>query len=155
MILVMGLGNPILGDDGVGWRVAQECERKTNAPRIVAFDYGSIGGISLMERLVGYDRVVLIDAVKTHRQPIGTVSCLELQDLEDPSAGHTTSPHDASLQTALQVGRQAGAHLPDMVMVVGVEAEVTNQFSDRLSPKVEEAIPRAVDAVMRQIKVWS
>jgi hydrogenase maturation protease len=69
--LVVGLGNPILGDDGVGWRVAEEVKRKLTFsldPPLegedgeIYVDCLSLGGISLMERLIGHDRAILIDA---------------------------------------------------------------------------------------------
>ena len=51
--LMIGLGNPILGDDGVGWRVAEEVTRKTNRPADIEVDCVALGGLSLMERLTG------------------------------------------------------------------------------------------------------
>jgi hydrogenase maturation protease len=154
--LVVGLGNPILGDDGVGWRVAEEVERRLPKSRQtsevstpVEVDCVSLGGLSLMERLVGYDRAILVDAIATGQQPVGSVACLALEDLPDRSAGHTTAAHDASLPTALQMGRVMGAHLPEQVAIVAVEAQAVYDFSEELSAPVAAAIPAAVAAVMK------
>lgn len=144
--LVLGLGNPILGDDGVGWRVAEIVARQIRDAS-VEVDYHAGGGLSLMERLVGYDRAILIDAV-TAGGPVGTVSRLRLDDLPDFSSVHTTSAHDASLQTALKLGQSMGAHLPETVMVVGVEAERLYDFDEQLTPTVAAAVPAAVEAVL-------
>ena len=62
--MVIGLGNPILGDDGVGWRVAEEIARNTINQPDVEVDCASLGGLSLMERLTGYERVILVDSIR-------------------------------------------------------------------------------------------
>jgi len=143
--LIVGLGNPILGDDGIGWRVASAVQ-SLDPP--VEIDYLALGGLSLMERLVGYERVVIIDAIQTSNGSIGQVYTFPLDSLPDRSAGHTTAAHDTSLQTALQLGQAMGADLPDEILVVAVEAEQVFDFSEELSPAVEAAIPEATKAVM-------
>ena len=95
--LVVGLRNPILGDDGVGWRVADEVARQLTHSQ-VEVDTLALGGLSLMERLVGYDEVIIVDAIQTDGGQIGTVSRFNLQEMPDLSAGHTTAVHDTSLQ---------------------------------------------------------
>jgi hydrogenase maturation protease len=158
-ILVVGMGNPILGDDGVGWRVAEEVQRRLQSPvssdqRLeIEVDCVSLGGLSLMERLIGYDRVVLIDAIATGRQPVGTVTRFPLADLPDVSAGHSTSAHDTSLKTALQLGGTLGAAVPTDITVVAVETRNTFDFSEELTPAVAAAVPRAADMVMRALGI--
>jgi len=155
-LLVIGLGNPILGDDGVGWIVAEQVQsqliewQKTGRPlpQPVEIDLLSLGGLSLMERLVGYRRAIIIDALTTRSQPPGAVFCLELDQLPDYSTGHLSAAHDTSLQTALAVGRSLGVDLPEQIMVVGVEAELNYEFSEQLSPPVAAAVPQAVQVVL-------
>jgi hydrogenase maturation protease len=143
--LVVGLGNPILGDDGVGWRVAEAVQ--TAVPHIKV-EFLALGGLSLMERLIGYDRVIIVDSIQTENGRIGEVTTFPLQALPDLSAGHTTAVHDTSLQTAITLGRQMGAPLPDDIMIVGIEARRVYDFSDELTPEVEMAVPQAVTAVL-------
>lgn len=158
--LVLGLGNPILGDDGVGWRVAEQVEARLAGPapfagggsgtpvRGVEVDRLSLGGLRLMERLVGYERAVLVDAIVTGQLPAGTVRCLRLDELDDPGAGHTGSAHDASLPAAMTLGRLLGAELPATPWVVAVEAERISDVGEEMSPAVAAAVPVAVDAVL-------
>lgn len=150
--LVVGLGNPILGDDGIGWRVAaalqQELAESGECFQDVEIESLALGGLSLMERLVGYERAIIIDAVQTHNGRPGQIYNLALADLPDLSTGHTTAAHDTSLQTALRLGREMGADLPDDVTVVGIEAEQVYEFSEELTPAVAAAIPDAVRAVI-------
>ena len=119
--LVVGLGNPILGDDGIGWIVANRVEQEIDDPS-VKVECVSVGGMRLMEQLVGYDRAIIIDAFVTGKNQPGTLYQFPLEEIPNPTDGHTTSVHDTSLQTALQMGRDMGIHLPKQVQVIGVES---------------------------------
>jgi hydrogenase maturation protease len=163
--IVIGLGNPILGDDGVGWKVAEEVEKQlvSPSPRLrhpspggrgaggegeLAVEFLSLGGISLMEHLIGYEHAILIDAVRSDQAP-GSIIVWNLSELPDYSAFHTTSAHDTSLQNALRLGRSMGAQLPEEVTIVGIAAHHTYDFGEELSRPVADAIPRAVQIVIR------
>ncbi|HET7143466.1 MAG TPA: hydrogenase maturation protease [Anaerolineales bacterium] len=149
--LVIGLGNPILGDDGVGWKVAQEVKEQLPADAPVDVDCLSLGGISLMEHLVGYEHAILIDAFALE-EPIGSILILKLSDLPNFSAFHTTSAHDTSLQNAIELGRSMGAQLPEDVEIVGIATGRIYDFSEELSPPVAEAVPFAVRVVLDLLK---
>lgn len=142
--LVLGLGNPILRDDGVGWRVVDEARRRCR-DESVEFDTVALGGISLMERLIGYDRAVLVDAIQTDGSAAGQVRRLTLDDL--PTL-HADAIHDASLKAALVLGCHLGARLPTDITIIAVEAVDVLDFGDTLSPAVEAAVPAAVDLVL-------
>lgn len=150
-VLVIGLGNPILGDDGVGWKVAEELKKQLSPDLPVDIDCLSLGGISLMEHLIDYDRAILIDAFALDEQ-IGSILVLKLSDLPNYSAFHTTSPHDTSLQDAIELGRSVGAHMPDDVMVVGIATKHVCDFSNALSPPVADAVPQAAQIVLALLK---
>ena len=153
--LVVGLGNPILGDDGVGWKVAQEVERLLPSPfqgegpgMRVEVDCVALGGLSLMERMVGYERAIVIDSIGSGQHALGEVYHFDLDDLYDPSAGHTTAVHDMSLMTALKMGRSMGADLPKQITVVAVESPYTYDFTEELTPPVAAAVPIAAQMVL-------
>lgn len=145
--LLIGLGNPILGDDGVGWRVVDAL-----APHFpsLEMDRLSLGGLSLMERMIGYERVILIDSLITGQFPLGHVSSYTLDQLPDRAGGHTTAAHDTSLCTALRVGQQMGAELPNPqnIHIIGIETLPTFDFSEELSPSVAEAVPTAAQLIL-------
>lgn len=154
--IVIGLGNPILGDDGVGWKVAEEVQRQLTSPpapllgaegSLVDVEFLSLGGISLMEHLIGYERAVLIDAV-TSELEIGSVIVSKLNEIPDYSTSHTTSAHDTSLQNAFKLGKATGATLPEDVTVVGIVTSPVFDLSEELSPPIAEAVPKAVEIVM-------
>jgi hydrogenase maturation protease len=148
--LVIGLGNPILGDDGVGWKVAEEVKKHLTPDLPVDIDFLSLGGISLMEHLIGYERAILIDAVTSDHET-GSVIVSNLNEMLDYSAFHITSSHDTSLQNALKLGREMGAKLPDDVIIVGIAADHIYDFSEALSPAVARAIPKATEIVINML----
>jgi hydrogenase maturation protease len=152
--LVVGLGNPILGDDGVGWRTVEALEDRLAGDEAMHRTAGdveleclAVGGLSLMERLVGYDRVVLVDAILGSDRP-GTLSVGSLAETACRLAGHLDSAHDVPLTEALAAGRALGAHLPDDVTVVGIAVRRVDVFGERLSPEVDAAVDVAVDAIL-------
>jgi len=148
--LIVGLGNPILGDDGVGWRVSEEVKARLypEHQEDIQIECASLGGLSLMERLVGCQRAILIDSMHTGRFPDGHVSVFPLHALPDPLAGHTASTHDTSLQTAIKAGIQMGMDLPETITVVAIEATTVHEFSEELTPVVAAALPAAVQMVL-------
>jgi hydrogenase maturation protease len=144
--IVIGLGNPILGDDGAGWKVVEEL--KASLPEGIDIDALAGGGLSLMERLVGYDHAIIVDTLNTGEGTKGKIWVFSLQSLPNPFLGHLGSAHETNLMTALDVGRSLGAHLPDRVTVVGIESPGVYDFGESLSPEIEGAIPGAVQAVL-------
>ena len=154
-IIVIGLGNPLLGDDSVGWRVVDEVEALLRADRAsggipaVEIQRLGVGGLRLMECLTGYEAAILVDAAEFRDRPIGEVRSCCFDELEDYGAGHLDSAHDASLRSALDLGRSLGAAVPDRIETVTIQVRSTDVFSEELSPEVRDAVPAAVAAVMR------
>ena len=147
--LVIGLGNPIVSDDSVGLRVVQRLKAiLANRDDVdVTEDYW--GGLRLMERMIGYDRAIVIDAICTGAEP-GTVHRLTPGSV---STQRSASAHDVNLPTALAFGRGVGAHLPanDDISLIGIEAADLANVGDRCTPAVEAAIPRAVDVAIQTL----
>jgi hydrogenase maturation protease len=148
--LIIGLGNPILGDDGVGWVIAQNLKNQYSSISNLEFEFLSLGGLSLMERFAGYQKVILIDALSSGKHPQGKVVSFPLNEIPDLTSGHTSSAHDTSLRNALTLGRSMGIDLPkdEDVIIVAIEAENVYDFSEDLSPMVAAAVPEAVKLVI-------
>lgn len=144
--LVLGLGNPILGDDAVGLRVAQGVKARLPKGTQIDVDEDTWGGLRLMERLIGYERAIIVDAIQTGSAP-GSFHWL-------PPGGiptqRTASAHDVNLPTALSLGRQASAILPAdaNIHILAIEAANVDQFGEELSPELERAVPRAVEEIL-------
>ena len=152
--LVVGLGNPILTDDGVGVKVAYAVEEALgpNIPENVDITEASVGGLRLMELVEGYDRVILIDAIMTTKHDFGTIHRLTLDDLREitPTA-HSASAHDTSLVTALDAAEQMGMKMPADFEIIAVEVENVMDFSDEPTPAVDAAIPKVAEMVLEML----
>ena len=151
--IVVGLGNPILTDDGIGPKVAQAVEKALQGRHDVTVVEASVGGLELMELLVGYDRAVLIDAIMTCTGRCGDIYRLSLDQIEGAlPTQNTASAHDMNLNTALRLGRALGLSLPQEVVVLAVEAGDVATFGEACTPPVQAAIPRVVDIVLAALR---
>ena len=161
--VIIGLGNPILGDDGVGWRVVEQVSHQLSKVSTeegenqeisshIEVDCLSLGGLALMERIIGYDRVIIVDALSTGKFVRGSVHCFPISDLQNIAIGHLSSAHDTTLQNAIEVGKLMGAKITEDITIVGIEADHTFDFSEELSNELLRSIPIATKNVMELIK---
>jgi hydrogenase maturation protease len=147
--LVLGLGNPLVSDDSIGLRVAREVKSRLGGRADVEVEEDHWGGLRLMERMIGYDRAIVIDAVCT-----GTASgTIHFFRPDDVPVRKSVSSHDIGLPAGLQLGRQAGMQLPDdqQIVFVGIEAEDVETLAEQCTPAVARAIPRAAEEVLRTL----
>jgi len=147
--LVLGLGNPILSDDAVGLHVARAVASVLQGRQDIEVGEDYHGGLRLMERMIGYERAIIIDAMRTG-SPVGSLRRLGPDDM--PTC-HTASAHDVNLSTALEVGRRAGAQLPlpQDILLIGIEVVDVETFGETLSNEVEAALPSAVEAILEAL----
>ncbi len=154
--ILVGLGNPILTDDGVGVKIAYEVEKALlpNIPKDLTITEASVGGLRLMELLIGYDRVILVDAIiRRDNSRVGTVHHMTLDDLRNITpTQHSSSPHDTSLVTALDTGAIMGFHLPNEFSIYAIEVENILDFSEDPTPAVAAVIPKVTAAILEELK---
>jgi hydrogenase maturation protease len=149
--LVLGLGNPLVTDDSVGLRVAEALKPLLAGRADVEVSEDYWGGLRLMERMIGFDRAVVVDAIQTGAPP-GTIHLLTPDGIPTQ---RSASAHDVNLSTALEFGRQAGLKLPANadIQLVGIEAEDILTFGEQCTPSVRAAVPLAIEAVLRALEV--
>jgi len=143
--LVLGLGNPILTDDGVGIQIVRSLAGQLDRPDVDVAE-ASLGGLRLLDEAIGYDRLVLVDAIQAGGQP-GQVYQLGPDDM---SSLHSASSHDLNLPVALELGRRLGLALPEdeAIRIVAVEVEEVMTFGEACTPQVQAAISRAAQMVL-------
>jgi hydrogenase maturation protease len=150
--LILGLGNPILTDDGVGVHVAQKLSKLIPEGKEIDIDEVSVGGLTLMESMIGYQRVILIDAMYGGSTKPGDIRRMDLNDLREISpTQHSASPHDASLVTAIETGRRMGFPLPKDIIIYAIGVENIHDFSEEPTPEVAAAIPMVAAAILEEI----
>jgi hydrogenase maturation protease len=151
--LVIGLGNPILTDDGVGIYASRLVKYALPDDTDIDVIECSIGGLSLMENMIGYERVILIDAIWQPNTPIGQMFQFDAGNL--PETLNTASAHDADLPTAVNVGRELGAILPELedIHIVAIQIDDTLTFGEDPTPPVAAAIPLAATSALKLLGI--
>jgi len=144
--LVIGLGNPLRGDDGVGCRVVEELARRELPPGVQVLD-GGAGGLGLLSLMEGWERVVIVDAAEMGRRP-GEFARFTPADVRLASASDRFSLHHAGLSEALALADALGRALPEMV-IFGVQPASVG-WGEGLSPAVEAALPALIAAVLEE-----
>jgi hydrogenase maturation protease len=147
-ILILGLGNPILSDDGVGPAVARQLKSRLDPQEATVIE-ASLGGLNLLDLLVGYDRVIIIDAIKTEGGRPGQIHRLEPGALTNTR--YTSSPHDVNLITAMELGKKLKMAMPSKIDIFAIEVEDTERFSEECTPAVAAAIPVCVDMIVEEL----
>lgn len=145
-ILVLGLGNPLVTDDSIGLRVVEALKPRLAGREGIEVSEDYWGGLRLMERMIGFQAAVVVDAIQTGAAP-GTIHLLTPDGL---ATQRSASAHDVNLATALQFGRQAGAALPENrhIQLVGIEVVDILTFGEHCTPEVQAAVPRAAEKVL-------
>lgn len=148
-IVVLGVGNLLLQDEGVGARAVDELARLYSFPAEVRLIEGGTAGLSLLADITHADRLLVLDAVQTGRQP-GTVVRLDGRSIPAAIFGKV-SAHQIGLGDILAAARLHGG--PSETVVLGVEPERTG-LGVELSPSVRRALPKVVDAAIGQLERW-
>ena len=148
-LTIIGLGNEMLSDDGLGIRVVRELKNRLD-DRSVAFEELSVGGLQLFDYLIGTEECIIVDAIKTGTQPAGTL--LRFVQTADNEPVTLTSSHQIDLGQILGLARFMGASLPERLTVYGIEAEDITTFRETCTARVSDAIPKLVDAICNDIQ---
>ncbi|HSN13195.1 MAG TPA: hydrogenase maturation protease [Anaeromyxobacteraceae bacterium] len=146
-VLVLCLGNPLRRDDAVALHVAEALER-LRLPG-VEIRRSARSGLYLLDDMEGFDRVIVVDAIRTAGGVPGEVHALPLEALHAPGG---PSPHAIGLPSAIAAARAAGAPVPAQIHVVAIEAAELEEIGEGLTPAVEGAIPLAVASVLHAVE---
>lgn len=158
--LVLGLGNDLYGDDGVGVeavrRLREEAAGAEGAsppaepfcdPENTVFEECSLSGLALLDVITGYDRLVIVDTIKRPEPRTGRVSLLREEDLR---AVPGPSPHYVSVPQMIEIGRRVGLHVPSTIIVVAVEAKNMHRLGEGLTEEMTRALP-AITARVKDV----
>jgi len=145
--LIIGLGNILKGDDGIGVRVAEILSQR-ELPAGVAVEEVGTPGIDLMNRFEGWQKVILVDAVQMGAKP-GTWRRFSPQDVRLIANGNVLSLHEPDLASVLELA-QALNMLPDEIVIYGVEPQDLT-FMAPLSSPVEAIINVIAEQILSEI----
>lgn len=147
-VLILGIGNDILMDDGIGPRLVSDLEKKGSGTGI-RYQTTTLGGLDILECIQGYEMVVFIDAIKTRGGVVGDVYEFSLEDFMETL--HLSNLHDISFLTAIEMGRRMGMQVPPDIRIIAVEILEDQVFGDRFTPQLESRYPQIVSLVEGKI----
>lgn len=147
-ILILGLGNDLLTDDGVGLRVAGELRRRLADVHNLTVSETSEMGLSLLDLVVGFDELVLIDAIRTSQATPGFLH--EFDDTSLPLLP-ALSPHFMGIGETLGLGRKLGLLMPRRVRIFAIEVEDPFTVGTRMTPALETALHGVVEQLAQKL----
>ncbi len=150
-VVVVGLGNQLLGDDGLGPAAVHALAERGLGPDVDLRE-AAAGGLRLLELLEGYTRAVLIDACETSHCAPGTIKVMPLEEAAVALPG--ACGHGIRLDEAIALGRALGVRLPAEVVCVSVAVADARTFRESLSPEVARAVPEVVARVAELVAHW-
>lgn len=146
-ILVLGVGNLLLKDEGVGVHVAQRLQEMDLPPHVEVLDGGTMG-LDLLDHIEGREKVVIVDTVKGGH-PAGTIYRLTPEDIENQPKSRV-SLHDVGVSDLLNLADTLGVERPEVV-VIGIEPKDMESADLELSPEIEAKVPKLIELVFKEI----
>ncbi|WP_163336990.1 hydrogenase maturation protease [Desulfopila sp. IMCC35008] len=147
--LIICIGNALAADDGAGADVFEELKR-AGLPEGARLCFLGLGGLDLLDELAGEDQLIVVDAVQLGG-PVGTVHVLDWHAI--PVMGpRPVSGHGIGVREAIEVGRRLyPERVPGHIVLVGIEGAVFDQLGIPLSDEVRQAVPRAVNTIIKLV----
>lgn len=148
-ILILGLGNEILSDDGIGPRLVKDMAKK-NLKGNIEFTTSCSGGLEIMEYIHGYKKVIFIDAMRILNGNPGNILHFKPEDFRETS--NLSNLHDIDFITALHLGEILELDLPSDLHIIAVEIAEDREFNEKLTPDLERMYPEILKKVESEIR---
>ena len=154
-IVVLGLGNPVLGDDAVGLHVAAEVERLLMRRPLAGVRVltSARGGFELVDLLAGSTHAVIVDCLEAPGGTPGTVRRLTLKSFA--GSARLVGAHEMSVADALDFGRVLGAGMPGKVAIWAVEGGEMRTLGEALTAPVAAAVRPLARRIIRAVRRWA
>ena len=133
--LILGIGNYILTDDGIGPRLIQKLQKAMDHPH-VTFRTAALGGLEILELIRGYESVVIIDAIRTKDGVPGAIYKLTPAHFKETL--HLSSFHDVSFLSALDLAEKMEIPIPNQIDIIAIEIVEDLIFSNEFSPPIAQ-----------------
>ncbi|MFC1957165.1 hydrogenase maturation protease [Chloroflexota bacterium] len=149
--MIIGIGNSLLGDDGVGVHIARRLSRLIKDENVDVVD-ANMGSLNLLDFILGYDKLIIIDAIMTKQNRIGEIYRLGQEKISEPVYTAATSPHHFNLPATIEIGRRLfPSEMPKEVVIYAVGAQDVAQVSEEITDEVKKAIPGVISLVLEEI----
>ncbi len=148
---VIGVGSPVMGDDGLGLHVLERLEQEWVLEDVALID-GGTWGMKLLPDIEDADRLMFLDAINTQRHPPGTVLVLEKDEIPLVTDHNKLSPHQVGLQEVMAISEFRGT-LPGHTCAIGVVPAVID-IATELSPVVAASVDACIEQVIVRLRLW-
>jgi hydrogenase maturation protease len=147
--LILGVGNPLYGDDAIGVIAVQALQQRDDLPPHVTVIDGGTEGVGLIPVMEQYQRVILVDAVPMN-QPPGTIRRFMWDEVRPILNERALSLHQSDLTEALVLAETLDC-LPPEVVIFGVQPH-NSEWDQPISAVVENALPALLDALIKEVR---
>jgi len=147
-ILILGIGNNILKDDGVGIKVVERF-RNNDTFKDVDYKTVSLGGFDILEIIQNYTKVFIVDAIKTKDGIPGNIYYFETSDFKETL--HLSNIHDISFLNAIKLGKKLGFKIPEEIHIFAVEILEDRVFGDEFTPELKKNFNRITIDIRKEI----
>lgn len=144
--MILGLGNPILGDDGIGCAVAEFIGNRLGTGSGVAILSTSVSLIRLVDEISGHHRLILIDSITTGQAEPGVLMEIEFRK----RSSSPISAHHFSIEQLQDIGNALGLSMPEYVKIYGIEIIRPEVYEDSLSPALEDLLPEFAEEIINR-----
>jgi len=148
-ILVFGLGNELLSDDGAGIIAIRRLKEEYNG--IADIVECALSGMALLEYFVGYEKAIIIDAIHTGRRPAGTIHQYVPEDLGEVYA---PSPHYSGLPELMALAAQLKLDFPKDIKIFALEAADPYTIGGGLTEPVKQSLDKLISLVKEELGRW-
>jgi hydrogenase maturation protease len=145
-ILILGMGSPILSDDGVGLVIVRALKERIPNTDVITT---TLVGLNLLDQLLGYDKLFLIDALVSGESRPGTLKKLKSGE----GTAHLFTSHGLDFFTLLALGKQLGLKMPVVGAIYGIEIENPVSFGEELTPSLAEKLPSLIESIRQDIQI--
>ncbi len=147
-IIIYGLGNPYRCDDAVGIKVAEQLKNIFTDPR-VTIRSGSIDGLTMLDEIRGYERVIIVDSIKTADGTPGDIYRTTVDPSDVPST--VSLSHGISFLSALRMGARFGYDMPHRIELFTIEIADNESFTEECTQSVKDKIPVLVAILKKEV----
>lgn len=149
--LVLGIGNTLLGDDGIGVYAARELTKKISDENVTVKDT-AIDGLNLLDVIRNYERLIVIDAILDEKAATGTIFRLTENQMPPPSLSGASS-HNLNLATTLNIGKRIfPGEIPGEVVVFAVVSQNVDYVTEEMTANVKQALSQVVELVIKEVE---
>jgi hydrogenase maturation protease len=152
--LILGIGNDILTDDGIGPKIVQKLHNEFKGRNITLLTTAT-GGLELLELIKDYKKVIIIDAIRTEGGTPGTIYYLTPSNFKETL--HISSFHDVSFHTALKLADKLDIPVPEKIDIIAIEIledlTFSSEFSKPIAHRFNKIFQEVKDSILNILQL--